>query len=228
MRKTEHEQQIEAQAGTIESLQKTVERLERELEKCLEPGRDSDTTLTTESATPTFRKLQRHDIFCEAIYGACAGPFIPFWKDGEKGKLFYSSVERWEWLMGRLLDKSEYWGMPSFRNAFKTITDFTHKLSVQKEAGLGEGAYNDVAKEVGGLIARVEPEEHQGFILIRESLVKIRSEYDWCFDRLDYLLASLTIFIECQKLWLESEDLPEMEEEEEEEEDEDEEQEETE
>lgn len=82
--KSQEQNQIEAQSQTIESLTKTVERLERELEKCLDPDSGEFKFDKPEGARPeVFEALQAVGIQPSAF----AFFLVEFKKQTGKGEL---------------------------------------------------------------------------------------------------------------------------------------------
>lgn len=112
-------EQIEAQAQTIENLTKTVERLERELQKCLNPGSDLHSAVKPIGLT--------REILSERLYNVINAAFIE-----TRGAYNAHSKEHdlnylpWWYFRNDLFNEevfSGHWSNPDFRTGVEMLND---------------------------------------------------------------------------------------------------------
>lgn len=138
MKMSQQEQQIESQAQTIESLTKQIERLERELEKCLEPGKDGETTKPERFSTGfRFSKSHRFNAVAERIICSVFQPVNVFVPTKSKNSGEYNGASKkylWDTLykaIHKATNLESFWVKREFRDAVKLIAKIINEVDVR-------------------------------------------------------------------------------------------------
>jgi uncharacterized protein (DUF342 family) len=210
------ENQIENQKATIESLTKKVDALEKELEKSLHPGSESDTTRINNG-------LVKNEVLSDVIYNTITAAFLPL-SVSKKGKSEYTAhYHPWWYLRALLLEHdlfSEEWTKKGFRGAVTMLNDIvesTSGYSVDREA-LEKLNEHELANSFFGYVEDNDQEKIASVNALIASLEKLIANADNAqhmqeisVDKADLygMLSVLRIVSSCQKIYAEA--LPETE-----------------
>ncbi len=231
MKTTEEKNQIEAQKETIESLNRKVESLEKELQKCLDPDSgefkfqkpERTETNVPDSEQDNKSKIVLYESVYDSLKLACAASFIPVWEDDpkdEKKRFFVSKHDQWKRLADEAMTGDDYknlWSDDSFRMAMRAVNEIVDALAVQTVPHLGEKAYIEAAEKAAGGCITFRPDTHKGFLMLKSVLEKKKNAGGRLGYRehwLDDTLVTLGIITHCQSVLINAIDEPIEEEEE--------------
>lgn len=203
---TTEQQQIAQQKETIESLTKTVERLEKELQKCLEP----------EAGEYQFKKPEPQEgKKCEFVPQQCLrlednlgqimdSLFLPSRRLNEHNSKTepvykYSTWSRLQYLLLTDDSFSDLWKDENFRSA---ITDLN---AIVEELKVFNNCPNDAPEILGDRLLIVNEDSLKGTCMIRDAVKQLysieeKNRMDLERQELDELYISLCIIAECQRL----------------------------
>lgn len=136
--KTKEQEQIEQQAQTISALSKKVEGLERDLEKCLEPGSDSDTTRLLVSHDDDLRTDEEKKNDYARVYHKAVGIIAGLFRTNNHLSR-YERDEQQIWLI--FLDAlfycrelASFWQNSDFRQGVRLVAEMVVDLTVAEHS----------------------------------------------------------------------------------------------
>lgn len=211
---TTKDEQIQVQAQTIESLRKTVENLETELQKYLKPESDSGNP-------PEALRLKKDGLLQQVIYNSLTAALLPVhgeWNERLKERMLAHCS--WWYFRAMLFQMNAFdghWANKDFRNGVDMLNDLAQATETPYPKTL-EGFDKF---ETGYRLFSNGSEKHQQLIRGTKSLLAalqlIEANYLTDKDDPDYQLwydeegfhlcfMALKIILSCQELWATAED----------------------
>jgi len=219
------EQQIEAQRQTIESLRKNVERLEIELQKCLDPGGDYERTLTgayqfTLPVTTTRKpvSLPKTEHLRDRIELAIQSLFIPttYRDHTNETHILYQSWWGFRDVLFEFDIFNDHWSRPEFRDGVELLNSICQATEVHPEKIMKDDTYELALNLFDSGSEKWTVKKTRGLQALIDAIAMVHDAYTHQDERPDYYwpvsnmeineMRSVLIIVQyLQSLWMNAE-----------------------